>query len=90
MLRRILFLMAFFGVFVFAVLAARLFQLQILEHERYERLTIRQQLREAPSSASRGTIYDTNLNPLAISAMLTPFIQAQFCFIAIASSFKRA
>ena len=68
MLRRILFLMAFFGVFVFAVLAARLFQLQILEHERYERLTIRQQLREAPSSASRGTIYDTNLNPLAISA----------------------
>lgn len=44
-----------------------------------------------PFDAPVSKIYaPSTMNPLAISAMLTPFIQAQFCFIAIASSFKRA
>ncbi len=68
MLRRSLVLMALLGVGAFALLLGRLYQLQILEHERYESLTIRQQLREAPTSTARGTIYDRNGSVLAISA----------------------
>ena len=68
MLRRALFLMALFGIAAFLVLFARLYQLQILEHDRYEKLAIEQQLRQAPSSTARGIIYDTNMNVLAISA----------------------
>ncbi|MBQ9249716.1 MAG: PASTA domain-containing protein [Oscillospiraceae bacterium] len=68
MLRRALFLMALFGIAAFLVLLARLYQLQILEHDRYEQLAVEQQLRQAPSSTARGIIYDTNMNALAISA----------------------
>ena len=68
MLRRALCLMALFGVLLFALLLARLFQLQILEHERYETLALEQQLRDAPTAIRRGAIYDTKLRPLAISA----------------------
>ena len=68
MLRRTLFLAVLFGLLLFAVLLARLYQIQIVEHERYESMAIRQQLREAPGSQLRGTIYDRNLSPLAMSA----------------------
>lgn len=63
-----MFLMALCGIAAFTVLLARLYKLQIVDHSYYEELAIRQQLREAPSSAARGVIYDTNLNPLAVSA----------------------
>ena len=46
MLRRTLFLMATCGIAAFAVLLARLYHLQITEHETYESLAISQQLRE--------------------------------------------
>lgn len=68
MLRRALFLTALFGVILFAVLLVRLFQLQILDHPRYERLAMEQQLRDAPTGTERGAIYDTHLQPLAVSA----------------------
>ena len=68
MLRRCVVLAAVFGVGVFAVLLARLYQLQIKEHEFYEELAIEQQLRSTPGSASRGAIYDANMNALAVSA----------------------
>ena len=68
MLRRTLFLMAVFGIGAFAVLMARLYKLQIADHEYYEQMAIEQQLREAPTSAARGTIYDTKMNALAVSA----------------------
>lgn len=68
MLRRTLFLMAVCGIAAFLVLLARLYKLQIVDHDYYETLAIRQQLREAPSSAARGVIYDINMNPLAVSA----------------------
>ena len=68
MLRRCAVLMALFGVLLFALLMARLFQLQILEHERYERLAMEQQLRDAPTAARRGRICDAGGNPLAVSA----------------------
>ena len=68
MLRRVIFLALSFGVAAFALLLARLYTLQILEHERFESLAIRQQLREAPTSAARGTIVDRNGAALAVSA----------------------
>lgn len=48
MLRRCVVLAAVFGIGVFAVLLARLYQLQIKEHEFYEELAIEQQLRSTP------------------------------------------
>lgn len=68
MLRRALCLMAVFGVAAFAVLLARLYQLQIAEHEKYESMAIEQQLRSTSGAAARGIIYDRNMNALAVSA----------------------
>ncbi len=65
---RALFLMAVCGIAAFLPLLARLYQLQILEHSKYEALAISQQLRQAQGSASRGSIYDRNMRPLALSA----------------------
>ena len=68
MLRRTLLLMAVCGAAVFALLLARLYRLQILEHEKYEQLSLEQQLREAPTSPLRGDIYDCKGRVLALSA----------------------
>ncbi len=68
MLRRTLFLMAVCGILAFFVIAARLYVLQIRDHDKYEELAISQQLRETGTSAERGTIYDCNMNILAMSA----------------------
>lgn len=67
MLRRTLVLMAVCGIAVFALLIARLFKLQIIDHEYYEALAISQQLRQAPTAAARGMIFDRNRKPLAVS-----------------------
>ena len=56
MLRRTLFLMIVCGIVAFFVLGARLFQLQILDHDMYETAAMEQQLRETTVSAKRGTI----------------------------------
>ena len=68
MLRRCAVLSVLFGIATFAVLLARLYKLQIIDHEKYEAMAIEQQLRTTPSSTSRGVIYDSNMNVLAISA----------------------
>lgn len=68
MLRRTLFLMAVCGILAFLALGARLYVLQIRDHDKYEELAISQQLRETGASAERGTIYDCNMNILAMSA----------------------
>ncbi len=68
MLRRTLFLAAVCGILLFGVLAARLYVIQIRDHELYEGLAISQQLRTTGTSAVRGTIYDCNMNILAMSA----------------------
>ena len=68
MLRRTLLLMAVCGAIAFTVLLARLYRLQIVDHSFYEQRAIEQQLREAPTSPERGTIYDTRGRVLAISA----------------------
>lgn len=68
MLRRCAVLSVLFGIAAFAVLLARLYKLQIIDHEKYEAMAIEQQLRETPGSTSRGVIYDRNMNVLAVSA----------------------
>ena len=67
-LSRTLFLLAVFGIAAFVPLFYQLFQLQIIQHDTYEKLAVEQQTRSVSVSASRGTIYDTNGNILAISA----------------------
>ena len=68
MLRRTLFLLGACGIVAFIVLAARLYKLQVVDHDYYESLALSQQVRETSSTASRGTIYDTNMKVLAMSA----------------------
>ena len=68
MLRRTLFLMAVCGVAVFLALLARLWKIQIVDHDFYQQLALSQQLRQVPGSAARGTIYDAKGNVLAVSA----------------------
>lgn len=68
MLWRILVAMLILGVVVFIPLGMRLYQLMIVEHDFYEGLAIDNQTRSTFVSASRGTIYDRNMNILATSA----------------------
>ncbi len=68
MLRRGAVLAAVFGIGMFALLLARLYQLQIVDHARYESMAISQQLRSTPGALERGVIYDRNGNVLALSA----------------------
>lgn len=68
MLRRTLFLLSVCGIAVFLVLGARLYQIQIVQHDEYEAAAIAQQVRETTVSAARGTIYDRNGVVLAMSA----------------------
>ncbi len=68
MLRRTLFLLSVCGMAAFLVLGARLYQIQIVQHDEYEAAAIAQQVRETTVSAARGTIYDRNGVVLAMSA----------------------
>ena len=67
LLVRTLFLLAVCGVAAFIILAVRLYQVQIVSRAYYESRTLSGQLRETTIEASRGTIYDTNGNILAMS-----------------------
>ena len=66
--RRTLVLMGLFGVLAFAVLIGRLYQIQIVDQDKYKSAAVEQQLRETTLTASRGTIYDSNMQILAMSA----------------------
>ena len=65
---RTLLLMLIFGVGTFAALFIRLYILQIRDHEDLQEQAVLQQTRTSVVTASRGTIYDRNGLPLAISA----------------------
>ena len=67
-LRRTAVLMALFGVLVFVPLAGKLIQLQILRHEELGRMAADNQTRTSSITPARGTIYDRNMNVLAVSA----------------------
>lgn len=68
MLSRTLILLAVCGIAAFIVLIAKLYNIQITKHELYETAAIEQQVRKTTVTASRGTIYDTNMKILAMSA----------------------
>ena len=66
-LRRTLVLMVLFGVVVFIPLIVTLYNLMILDHDYYEAQAIDNQTRYTSLSASRGQIFDRNMNVLASS-----------------------
>ena len=66
--RRTKWFMLFFGVFCFAMLFVKLYDLQINQHDFLEDKAVSQQTASTAISASRGTIYDRNGETLAVSA----------------------
>lgn len=67
-LRRIAVLMVLFGIVVFIPLIAKLVHLQIVEHDSLSQMAVDNQTRSSKVTASRGTVYDRNMNILAVSA----------------------
>jgi len=65
---RTLLLMLIFGIGTFAALFARLYILQIRDHEKLQEQAVDQQTHSSVVTASRGTIYDRNHKELAMSA----------------------
>jgi len=61
-------LMILCGIVLFIPLIATLYNLMIVEHEFYEEKAISNQTRSTTLTASRGVIYDRNMNILASSA----------------------
>ncbi len=66
-LRRTLVLMVLFGVVVFIPLIVTLYNLMIRDHDYYEAQAIDNQTRYTSLTASRGQIFDRNMNVLASS-----------------------
>ena len=56
------------GIILFLPLFWTLYQVMIVKHDHYEGLAMANQTRSTRVTASRGTIYDRNMNILAISA----------------------
>ncbi len=76
-LRRTLAVSVILGI-LFLVLVGRLFQMMILQHEKYESDAIRNQTRSISVSADRGEIYDCNMNLMANSVSVeTVFIDPE-------------
>ena len=65
---RTLFLLAVCGIVAFIVLVIQLYKVMIIDHDRYQSQAVEQQVRETSITASRGTIYDTNMKMLAVSS----------------------
>ena len=65
--RRILAVMAIFGLIAFLPVALRLYDLMVVQYDYYAELALRNQSRSTAVTAQRGTIYDTNMNVLACS-----------------------
>jgi len=68
LLFRTVFLLAVCGIAAFAVLAFRLYDVQVTQHSYFQARALRGQLSHSTLTASRGTIYDANGNILAVSA----------------------
>ena len=65
---RTILLMVVFGVAVFLPLLWKLWDIQIVNHDFYEEKAVGQATRDYTVSADKGSIYDANGNPLAMSA----------------------
>lgn len=66
-LKRTAVLMTVFGVLVFIPLILKLIQLQILEYDSLSQMAANNQTRSSTVTPARGTIYDRNMNVLAMS-----------------------
>ena len=66
-LKRTSVLMVLFGIVVFIPLIWRLVDLQILQYETLSQMAANNQTRTSKVTASRGTVYDRNMNVLAVS-----------------------
>ncbi len=74
-LRRTLVLMVLCGVIAFVPLIGTLYHLMITEHDYYNEKAIKNQTRSTNLTATRGVIYDANMNVLASSSTVeTVFI----------------
>ena len=60
--------MALLGVAAFLVLAGRLVKLMLVDHDYYEAKAISNQTRSTRVTASRGAVYDRNMELLAASS----------------------
>lgn len=67
-LSRIIFLMCICGIVLFVPLLWKLWQIAIVNHDKYETAAIEQQTRDVEVAAARGKIYDAKDNTLALSA----------------------
>ena len=65
---RTMLMMALLGVATFVVLFWKLYDLQVRQHDELQEKAVSQQTRSTVITASRGTIYDRNGLPLALSA----------------------
>ena len=65
---RTLLMMVLLGIVTFLLLFWKLYDLQINQHDELQEKAVAQQTRSTVVTASRGTIYDRNGLPLAISA----------------------
>lgn len=74
-LRRTLVLMVLCGIVAFIPLIVTLYNLMITQHDYYEAMAINNQTRYTPLTASRGLVYDRNMNVMASSTTVeTVFI----------------
>ncbi len=65
--KRILAIMAVLGIAAFLPVAFQLYSLMIGQYDYYSQLALRNQTRTTSVTADRGTIYDRNMNQLALS-----------------------
>ena len=68
MIKRIKAVAIILGVVCFAAVIVRLFYMQVINYDFYQQKAENLQTREITLYPTRGTIYDTNMKPLAISA----------------------
>ena len=71
---RTILVMSILGFAAFALLIAKLFQVQLVDYEVYQRNAVSQQTRNDIITPSRGTIYDRNGKQLAVSASVETVI----------------
>lgn len=67
-LSRTMIMMILCGIVLFIPLIAVLYNLMIVDHEKYEEMAIQNQTRSTVLTASRGVIYDRNMNIMASSS----------------------
>ncbi len=75
LLARTIALMLIFGLGTFAVLGVKLYSISVTQHDKLQKQAMDQQTRSTVITPNRGTIYDRNMNVIAMSvSMETVFL----------------